>query len=383
MKKTVLFIVSAVLLLSLAGGLLVFFGIPMRNAKREGNEGLEFVKRMGAGINLGNTLDACGDMKTHDEYRESAYYETSWGNPALKEDVIKTIAREGFGAVRIPVTWAMRTGPAPDYTINIEFLERVKQIVDWVLEADMIAIINMHHDDYYWYIPNKKNSAAVADRYAKMWKQLAEYFKDCGIDLAFEAFNEPRVTGSVTEWAGGTIFTRSEVNKMNGIFVDTVRGTGGLNAERFLILPSYGASIDTNALGALKIPRDSHVIAAVHCYIPRGFATDHDMSATVFTDKDKKAVNKIFKILENKFTSRGIPVIIGEFAAYHKNNDDQREAYAAYMAAKAKAYGIALFWWEEGTNRGHDLADTYGIMDRNTAEFKFPGIAGSLTKPYK
>ncbi len=87
------------------GGLLVLFamaGAAFLLADR--TRALRFVGNMGAGINLGNTLDSTGLR----DYRPDAgdlEYETYWGNPTADAETFQAMKEAGFGTVRIPVTW--------------------------------------------------------------------------------------------------------------------------------------------------------------------------------------------------------------------------------------------------------------------------------------
>ena len=64
----------------------------------------EIVNDMGVGINLGNTLEACGDWIDSSGGVNS--YETAWGSPTITEDMIAGYAAAGFDSVRIPVAWS-------------------------------------------------------------------------------------------------------------------------------------------------------------------------------------------------------------------------------------------------------------------------------------
>ena len=69
-------------------------------------------------------------------------YETAWGSPVITEDMIKGYASCGFGVLRIPVAWSNLMGE--DYTINPDYLARVKEITDWTINSGMYAIVNIH-----------------------------------------------------------------------------------------------------------------------------------------------------------------------------------------------------------------------------------------------
>ncbi|MCR4859678.1 MAG: Ig-like domain-containing protein, partial [Bacteroidales bacterium] len=68
------------------------------------------VVNMGVGWNLGNTLESnSGDL---DNMWIEAFtsrtvkdYETAWGQPQATRELIHMLREEGFGAIRVPVTW--------------------------------------------------------------------------------------------------------------------------------------------------------------------------------------------------------------------------------------------------------------------------------------
>ena len=55
---------------------------------------------MKIGWNLGNALDAINKQKGY-----TYNTETIWGNPVTTKENIDEIAKAGFGAVRVPVSW--------------------------------------------------------------------------------------------------------------------------------------------------------------------------------------------------------------------------------------------------------------------------------------
>ena len=60
----------------------------------------ELVHDMGIGINLGNTMEACGDWINGSSISD---YEKAWGSPLVSKEMIEGMAKEGFGVLRIPV----------------------------------------------------------------------------------------------------------------------------------------------------------------------------------------------------------------------------------------------------------------------------------------
>lgn len=107
---------------------------------------LELALQMGNGINLGNTMEAYGRpyLGTKADVSE---YETFWGQPVTTLEMILAMKEAGFDSLRIPVAWTnMMDYEKGDYTINPAYLERVEEIVNYALAADMFVIINDHWD---------------------------------------------------------------------------------------------------------------------------------------------------------------------------------------------------------------------------------------------
>ena len=150
---------------------------------------LQITADMGAGWNLGNTMDANPE-------------ETSWGNPAATQAMITSLKQRGFKTLRLAVTWDSHIGAAPNYTLNATWLSRVETIANYAFANDMYVIIDTHHEG--WLIPNYANQTAVSDKLSKVWTQIANKFKNYGDYLIFETMNEPRVSGSQEEWTGGS-----------------------------------------------------------------------------------------------------------------------------------------------------------------------------------
>lgn len=162
---------------------------------------MEITKDMGIGINLGNTLESFGDWIWQWGDHTVRSYETAWGSPEIKKEMINGIKREGFGVMRLPVHWFNMM--SDDYTINKDLLKRVKQIVDWAMDVKLYVILNIHHDERDLF----KNMTVTPDEnlknYIYIWEQICEAFKDYDDYLMFESLNEEACWGDVyNEWSG-------------------------------------------------------------------------------------------------------------------------------------------------------------------------------------
>ena len=160
---------------------------------------MELVKEMGIGINLGNTLEATGSWINGTSVTN---YETAWGSPVITEEMIKGYADEGFGVLRIPVAWSNMMGE--DYTINPDYVARVKEVVNWALDSGMYVILNLHWDGgWFEKFPSEKEESMY--KYTRIWTQLAEAFKNYDDHLMFESFNEEGIWPDLWNFYGGAM----------------------------------------------------------------------------------------------------------------------------------------------------------------------------------
>ena len=57
---------------------------------------MELIREMGIGLNLGNTLESCGDWIWEYGDHSVKSYETAWGSPEIQKEMIEGIKKEGF-----------------------------------------------------------------------------------------------------------------------------------------------------------------------------------------------------------------------------------------------------------------------------------------------
>jgi len=353
----------------------------------------DVIKAMGVGWNLGNTLDTINNKKSGiigqlQKSTPEEFYETYWGNPITTAAMIDAVANAGFGAIRIPVTYTDHMDE--NFVIRRAWLERVEQVVKYVLDNDIYCIIDIHHDtgwgNWPWLRADAGNIEYLEKQFATVWKQIAEHFKYYDKKLIFESFNE--ILDRNSNWVKSDKAAYGVVNRLNQVFVDTVRGTGGDNADRFLIIKSYSASIDEDVLDSFVIPRDSapgRLIFSFHWYGAHEFILNQDQAkwTTVYSDWDPQRDGRPLELMLEKLSSRniGIPIIIGEFGAQNKGNTDDRILYATHFVRTARKYGISCFWWDNGgqfSNAGE--VSNYALFDRFGNKWFFPEIVEAMVK---
>lgn len=331
----------------------------------------EFVKNIKVGWNLGNALDATGGSGLNTE--------TSWGNPFTTEQMIADINNAGFNAVRIPTTWYKHVDEKGN--IDPEWKKRVKQVVDYAYNRDMYVILNSHHDNSYYKIGdagNEEKEKATCAKMEKLWKQIANEFKDYDEHLIFETLNEPRNEGSALEWNGGTAAERDYISKLNNVIVDAIRSTGGNNKKRFIMCPTNAATSNMNILRNAEFPDDDRVIISVHYYKWDDFSGN---ATGNFTAAEKDGMNDFFSQLNDIFVSKGRGVIIGECGSTNRNNEAERAKWDSSFVKAGKKYGIPCFFWDN--NADGNGQEHYRLYDRSKNEFPYPSIIDAIVSAAK
>ena len=330
---------------------------------------LELSREMSPGVNLWNTLDA------HGSWVSGLATETMWGHPYTTQAITDFIAERGFKTLRVPTTWYNHMGPAPDYKIDDEWMDRVETVINFSLNSGMYTILNIHHDDYKkdkagsWLIPTYEKKDQNTDQLVKVWTQIAERFKDYGDSLLFETMNEPRVVGHSQEWTGGTTEHREVINAYNLAAVNAIRQTGGNNSKRFIMIPQVGAN-PASAIENMVIPNnDDKIIISVHRYHPYNFCQNDNGTDQWGTTAEKADLESGIKALNQKFVSKGQAVILGEWGAKDKGNYAERVNYY-------KAYSDICKKWDVG-----NICWMY-TLDRKSLKWQQPLIEEAILQAY-
>lgn len=297
------------------------------------------VHNMKTGWNLGNTLDATSydwkkegtdeigwilqwGEKNKDGKVTTKAFETAWGMPVTTREMIHYVKECGFNAVRIPCTWAEHIDE--NNQVDAEWMARVHQVVDYVIDEGMYCILNTHHDGWVCASENMYNK--YSKRFEDLWTQIAQEFKDYDERLIFASMNE--VTDEADYWSPPAS-TFKYINMWNQLFIDTIRAQGENHAKRNLVISPRGCSgsdRDMQILDQVTDPAENHLIIEVHNYTPQGFCFN-DATWTTMTAKWNPMLHEYD--IRNDFNMYGRwqrrinrPVIIGEYAALPKKYED-------------------------------------------------------------
>ena len=325
-------------------------------------DSVRFAASLGAGWNLGNTLEAWQIPEPEDT-------EICWGNPKTSKELIGFIKSCGFGTVRIPVTWFQHMDEQGN--IDAAWLDRVNDIADWVLESGMYAVINVQHDDQSWLIADEANAGRAEELLCKVWSQIAARFADYDEKLIFDIMNEPRAVGTEHEWSGNDE-GRAVVNRLNKAALKTIRESGGKNAERYVFITDYAASDLEENYTALEVPDDSRVMVSLHYYPGTAHRSEFADCAEELTFEQRRDIYKKLRSFYNTFSKKGTGVCITEFGWTDREHLDNLAARADYVVSTAKKFGFCSFVWDNGGD--------FTVIDRNTLTAPYPGYLKAITQ---
>ena len=352
--------VVAVSVFTLAGDFLLF-------PKYEMTDSIAFAQSLGKGWNLGNTFDACEKQSTEKMGLES---ETVWGNPETKKELMAFLKECGFDSVRLPVTWAQHLSDGPDYTIDPLWLDRVAEVVDFALDSGLKVVLNTHHEDAFWLVTDEEHKEISEEILCKVWAQICERFKDYDENLVFETMNEPRVFGAEDEWQGNEE-TREVVNYLNFAALEIIRNSGGKNAERYVMIPTYAASgLDEN-IDALNLPDDERVIVSIHYYYKTAHQSEFKDNEKVWTISEKWDLYKTFRRMYKCFLAKGYGVCKSEYGWTDRDNLDNLAVNASFYVDLAEKFGIPVMVWDNGV-LDKDNIYSFGIIDRRELKVVYP-----------
>ncbi len=332
---------------------------------------ITLAQQMQIGWNIGNTLEAIGG-------------ETAWGNPKVTEELIQLVKNSGFDAIRIPCSWNQYANQQTA-EIDADWLNRVKQVVQYGVENEMYVILNIHWDGGW--LENNCTPAKQEENRAKQkafWEQIATHLRHFDEHLLFAGSNEPHVENA----------TQMDVLlSYHQTFIDAVRSTGGRNTYRTLVVQGPATDIEKTEDLMHTMPTDvteDRLMAEVHFYSPYNFCLmteDASWGNMAFywgsayhsdTNPERNAtwgeeafIDDMFARMKTKFVEQQIPVILGEFGVIKRtylSGDEldlhlsSRAYYYQYLSQKAKENGIIPFYWDAGNLGEHEMS----LFNRST-----------------
>lgn len=329
--------------------------------EEEGLTAMQIAAQMYAGINIGNTMECPGG-------------EGDWSMP-VNQDYVAALASMGFNAVRIPCSWDVH---AQDGVIDAAWLERVDEIVGWVIDNGMFALLNTHWDKG-WIEGDactKGYNAEIDAKFGSYWTQIATQLNHYDQRLLFCAMNEPPVDETNTETKHKSI---DAIMKYEQTMLDAVRATGGNNLNRVLVMSMPNTNFEIGTEGYYKLPEDvvaDRMMVEGHFYGPYNFnmmEQDASWGKTFWywgegnhvegsdrnsTWGEEAWVREQFDLVKKHYIDKGIPGITGEYCVCCNRENTpgidrdkwraSAKLWAKVVTMESKNAGMVPFFWEVG-----------------------------------
>lgn len=322
---------------------------------------VELAAKMELGWNIGNTFEAPGG-------------ETGWGSPVITEDFIKFVRQSGFNAIRIPCAWDWQhVDNRSTAKINEAWLSRVREVVGYCVKNDIYVLLNIHWDGGWLdHNINKLKQDSVNAKQRAYWEQIATAMRDFDEHLMFASANEPPVDNA----------EQMEIlMTYHQTFIDAVRSTGGRNSYRVLVVQGPSTDIEKTYDLMNTLPADEitgRMMVEIHNYTPFQFTLmdgdanwgdmfyywGADHHSTIESDRnaiwgEENDQISFFRKMKEKFVDKGVPVIMGEYGAYRRDNsnhvpmdlekhNNSVDHWATFVTKQALANGVIPFWWDTG-----------------------------------
>ena len=285
------------------------------------SKGRAMNKKLGRGLNFGNSWDAPGSD------------DGGWGN-RISDGDFAAVKAAGFNSVRLPVRW---------YTGMDSKLSGVKDDVRLAINAGLTVIVNSHHNQPVYDAAGNGSFASKLNDFKSEWVKIAQTFDSFPDDaVVFEIFNEPHD------------MSKQQVKDLM---------TAGYQAIRSV---SKGKTIMFEGNGYAKfaqiqnldLPADGNIIVSGHYYDPYPFTHQghgHDCNANVndgiaSMPSDFKSYADSIALYFPDVNGGSVPMNMGEFGVANKGqcssiSDAKREAWTDAVLTQAEKYGMSWHYW--------------------------------------
>jgi endoglucanase len=340
---------------------------------------MQLSAQMSPGWNLGNSLEATGSAYV---WGSSNFNETGWGNAKASQALFDGVKAAGFKSVRIPVSWKQYADASDN--ISPQWMDRVTEVVNYAHNAGLVAMINIHWDGG-WLQPTYAQQSVANARLAKFWTQIANNFKNDDDTLLFAGTNEVMVDGNYNP---PTAEYCSVQKGFNQAFITAVRGTGGNNASRHLVVQAYNTNIDHAISCNAAMPSDwvaDRLMMEVHYYDPFDFTLDTSSTAWKWGQAanpsgwaNESYTDGQFQKMKAGFIGKGVPVVLGEYAASLRSEYDApgtyRKYWDQYITRAAYTRGVVPMYWDNGYPANHQS----GLFNRADGTQAYPDVIGTI-----
>lgn len=288
------------------------------------SKGRAMNKKLGKGINFGNSWDAEG------------VGDGGWNNP-IQDGDFTTVKNAGFNSVRIPVRWAAGV----DAQLN-----GVKADVQLAINAGLTVIVNSHHHDNLYSAAQNGSFSSALQNFSNEWKKVAQAFDSFADDkVVFEIFNEPHD------------MTQDQVNQIMTTGYQAIRS---VSKGKTIMFEGNGYAKFAQ-IQNLNLPDDGNIIVSGHYYDPYTFTHQgHKIEQYPCANMSAPAATTVsghFKAYRDSITAHfpdinggSVPVNVGEFGVANKGacrsvTDANRAAWTKAVVEAAENNGMSWHYW--------------------------------------
>jgi endoglucanase len=252
--------------------------------------------------------------------------------------------------------------------IQDDKMSRMREVVEWILAADMYCVVNIHWDGGWIRSDDTPDQYRLTNevraKFQSYWEQISQEFVDVGNRLVFEAMNEEGVFYVNGNESDGLDY--APLGELNQLFVNTVRAAGGANGTRNLLISGFATDIEKTCVDAFTIPSDpagpNKLFLSVHYYTPYVFTLMEEPadwggmvypSTTWGTEADRAELQTLFDTLAAFSSARNTPIILGEFGVSYGTGEYLRESASRVLWMKsvietAMSRGMVPVLWDTG-----------------------------------
>ncbi len=338
-------------------------------------------KRLGRGINLGNSWDSKSysesvpDVPYNEGYTDNL--DAGWGNP-IKDEYFQIVKDAGFNHVRIPVRF-QHNSSSTTHTVNPERLAGVLDHVEKAIAAGLIVIVDFHHYEEMNVAANALDSAkpetvaayvAERDHFFALWTQVAkelDVFPDSM--LVLEIFNEP------------TFKSAELLNDMTTGAYEIIRGI----AKTKTIMFQSNQAGKFMQLAILDLPQDGNIIFSGHYYEPfqyshqgHGYDCKGDAAYNNTAISDLAEYAALAKTLYPDVNGGSVPLNMGEFGIAANSSCGEkgpsnalRNKWIEKTVTAAEKYNMSWTYWD------FTKAGGFEAYDLSTNDW-YPGILNAF-----
>ena len=342
------FLLTILFLAAIAGGGFVAFN------SMAGPEPVVSTRPPGAPV-AASPVKACVNMGGALE----APNEGEWGY-TIRETDLQLIRSLGMDTVRIPVKWSAHASNTVPFTIEPAFFNRVDEVIQQALDADLKVILDVHHYDEL----NRHPNGHLPRLYA-LWDQISTHYQGWPDGLIFEFLNEPH-----------SEMTFARVDKLNRDLLALIREK---HPDRWVIIGG-GQWGTLEGLVRTNPPYDPKAMVTFHYYEPFDFthqgapwvSEDIPLGQSWGSAQERQEMAGHFEAAARWRDQVGMPVFVGEFGVYQKARNADRAAWTEYVRRASENVGFGWCYWDWATSlQMYDLEN----------ERLLPGMAEALLTP--